>query len=602
MRRGGRARGIAVLVVATLGLPVPALAHRREAAKPDRRDKERRAALGEPCRGADIEPDRVITGSFGTDEEGSYVMLPFFVPRGTTAVRVKYCYDQPQAPTNARIRHTLDLGLYESRHGRRRGLWGMKEFRGWGGSSHPDVTVSAQGFSSREQYTSNPREDPPGKTTRAFRPGPIRPGRWAVELGVASVVPQSQGDDDGRVEWRVEIELSSKKRYAQNRYRPTDYDERPARSASGWYAGDMHVHAEHSAYGDATMREVFDYAFGPLSEGKAGLDFITLSDYVSGSGWGEIGRFQGEYPKNLIIRSAEVITYRGHFNNHASGKLIDYRAGPIYKRRRNGELKLLRGPTPPRERFREIREAGGFTQINHPTIFPSQVPGFDAFCRGCPWDYSDEETGYERVDGIEVTTGPPGLQAPPQPGPNPFTPLAIEFWENALDDGHKIAAVGVSDSHNAGRRPDPVTQAPIGTGTTVVYARELSEKGIRDGVMAGHTYVKVFGNFGPDLRFQATPTGSDQRPAIMGDTLRTSQADFVARVMGGGPSSDPDRPGTYTLVVYKGRNPLLTVPVTSDDFVFPFPSAGAGRYRLQLQRGTAIEAVSSPIYLEPRSG
>jgi len=58
----------------------------------------------------------------------------------------------------------------------------------------------------------------------------------------------------------------------------------------------MHVHGEHSALGDAPLREVFDYAFGSLREDKAGLDFITLSDYVSGSSWGEIGRFQSDSP------------------------------------------------------------------------------------------------------------------------------------------------------------------------------------------------------------------------------------------------------------------------------------------------------------------
>ena len=43
----------------------------------------------------------------------------------------------------------------------------------------------------------------------------------------------------------------------------------------------MHVHAEHSNYGAATMTETFEYAFKPLAQGGAGLDFITLSDYVS---------------------------------------------------------------------------------------------------------------------------------------------------------------------------------------------------------------------------------------------------------------------------------------------------------------------------------
>ena len=80
------------------------------------------------------------------------------------------------------MRHTLDLGLYGPREGGGK-LWGEREFRGWGGSSHPDVTLSAEGFSSEAQYTASPRVEVPGKTTRGFIPGPIKPGKWAAELG-----------------------------------------------------------------------------------------------------------------------------------------------------------------------------------------------------------------------------------------------------------------------------------------------------------------------------------------------------------------------------------------------------------------------------------
>ena len=194
----------------------------------------------------------------------------------------------------------------------------------------------------------------------------------------------------------------------------------------------------------------------------------------------------------------------------------------------------------------------------------------------------------------------PGLKEDPQPGPNPFTPLAIQFWEDAIDAGgrnaNRIAAVGSSDSHNAGRTPDPVTQSPIGQATTVVYADELSERGIQRGVEARHTYVKVFGNDGPDLRFEARPPGSSGPPAIMGDAVPGGGVEFTARVIGAGPGAA--RPGSYTLFVLKDGAPLLSVPVTSDDFSFDFPEAGPGRYRLQVQRESAIEAVSSPIWVE----
>ena len=394
----------------------------------------------------------------------------------------------------------------------------------------------------------------------------------------------------------MEIELSADPAFADEPYRPAPYDNAPASRRAGWYAGDFHVHGEHSALGDAPLREVFDYAFRPLGEDGAGLDFITLSDYVSGSSWDEIGRQQARHPGKLVVRSAEVITYRGHVNSHANTSVIDYRHGPLYERRGDGALVQRRAARPASDSLARIRAVGGFTQISHPTIFPSP-PFPPGLCRGCPWEYSDAETDYAKVDAIEIATGPAGVQAPAEPGPNPFTVTGIAFWEDALERGNKIAAVGSSDSHNAGRTPNPVAQAPIGTATTMVFADELSEAGIKRGVQAGHTYVKVTGNDAPDLRLEATAPGSQDPPAIMGDTVRSGSAQFTARVLGASPGPEP-----YELIVLKDGRPLSAAPVTGDDFSLPFSSTGPGRYRLQLQRGTVIEAVSSPIYLEPAGG
>ena len=560
------------------------------------------AAAPATCPGDAIAPTRVITGEFDASLKGAYVLIPFDVPAGTTAVRVKYCHDQPETPASQLDDHTLDLGLYEPRADASE-PWGPSEFRGWGGSSHPDVTVSPEGFSTDAQYEADPEGRVPGKTTRAFVPGPIEQGQWAAELGLANIVPRSGGDLDGKVAFRVEIELANNPAYADEPYRPASYDRSAANPRPGWYAGDLHVHGEHSALGDAPLTEVFDYAFGPLSAGKAGLDFVTLSDYVSGSSWGEVGRHQSRHPGKLIIRSAEIITYRGHMNSHANTTRMDYRHGPLYTRAANGSLTRVRASRPASETLERIQSADGFAQINHPTIFPAP-PFPPGLCRGCEWDYSPAQTGYENVDAIEIATGPAGLTTPGRPGPNPFTVTGIRFWEDALADGHKIAAVGSSDSHNAGRTPGGVTQAPIGTATTVVRADRLTAGSIRRGVKAGHTYVKVTGNDAPDLRFEARVPGSDRAPAIMGDTVRADRVRLTARVLGGAPGGGGlDEPDPYELIVMKDGAPARVAPVTSDDFTLRLDGTAPGRYRLQLQRGTVIEAVSSPIYVErPKGG
>jgi hypothetical protein len=256
----------------------------------------------------------------------------------------------------------------------------------------------------------------------------------------------------------------------------------------------------------------------------------------------------------------------------------------------------LRGARPASSIFDQIHRAGGYTQINHPTIYPNQVPTFAQFCRGCAWDYSPRQTDYSKVDAIEIATGTPGVRSPVELGPNPFTVTAIDFYQRALQTGNHIAAVGSSDSHDAGKAPDPITDAPVGTATTVVHADELSEAGLADAIRAGHTYVKVFGNSGPDLRFTASAGG---KRAIFGDTLRSGSADMTARVIGANPSLDLFKPGPYLLDVLRNGAITQILPVTSADQTFHFRAARPGRYQLQLTRATGIAAYSSPIYLQP---
>ena len=572
-------RGLAVLVPVVAGAvaAAPARAHDGVAVP--------LALVNGACEGGDpIAPTKVITGSFPHALQGSYVMVPFDVPPGTTSVRVKYCWDRPEGDTPGGTGHTIDLGLWQSRPAG--GSWNEAQFRGWGGSSHPDVTITPQGFSSEDEYLADPKGHVDGRTTRGFVPGPIPAGEWAAELGVAAVVPADEGDADGTVAWRLEIELSRDPAFAAEPYEPARYDRTPVRRGAGWYAGDMHVHAEHSALGDATMTEVFDYAFRPLGDGGAGLDFITLSDYVTRSGWGEIGRYQDAHPDNLVVRSSEIITYTGHTNNHASVHYVDHRTGPVHEWLGNGEVTPLRGARPASALFREVRQNRGWTQINHPTIFPSSNPTLRRFCRGCPWDFGDAQTNYALVDAIEIQTGPADFNG----APNPFTPTAIAFWEHALDLGHKIAAVGSSDSHKAGR-VESSTQSPIGNATTVVYAPALSEQGIREGVKNRHTYVKLLGNGGPDLRFEARTPGGTR--GIMGDTLVGASAELTARVFNLVPNDD-----LFLLYLVRDGELGAAVPVTGPDETFRFRASGPGRYRLQLMRGDVIVALTSPIWLE----
>jgi Ca2+-binding RTX toxin-like protein len=573
------------------------------------------AAVPATCPGpedAAFGPVTTTTGTFDASMENSYVQVPFTVPAGTTGVRVRYCFDQPDIPLPQGLNNnTLDLGIYDPLQPGNT-ILGPDELRGWSGGAVRDATVAVNGFSSEAVYEAAPKGYVSGRTTRAYEPGPIPQGEWVAELGLAAISTTTEGNLDNSVAWRVDVQTTSSPAFADDPYAPAAYDSSAVRGEPGWYAGDFHVHGEHEP-GNALMRETFDYAFAPVAEGGAGLDFVELVDHNNTVAYGEIGKLQGEYSDNLISRGTEVTTYRGHTNSLAASAAVDYRTAPIYRRAGDGTLTQVRAARPASEIFDQVHAAGGFTQINHPTIFPSQIPLLSAFCRGCPWDYTPAQTDYSKVDAIEVQTGPPGLDQPPRPGPNPFTPLAIRFWDEAIDDGgpnsNHIAATGSSDSHQAGDQgsgADSILASPVGEATTVVFADELSETAVQEGVEAGHTYVKPFGQTGPDVRLTAAENGIPMTPAMIGDTLQSAtgfSATFTATVQNLD-EARAARPGLYFVAVYRDALPVLTLPIapSGDEFSFDFPALGYARYRLQVQREGAIETVSSPIYVEPVSG
>jgi hypothetical protein len=259
---------------------------------------------------------------------------------------------------------------------------------------------------------------------------------------------------------------------------------------------------------------------------------------------------------------------------------MDYRMGPLYQLADDGTVTEVRAATDPRFTFDRIHSVGGFAQINHPTIFPPSVPGFESLCRGCFWEYSDAQTDYRKVDTYEVHTGP---------GFSPFTRTAIARFDELRAQGHRVTAVAVSDSHHAGD-PETATQSPIGQGTTMVYADELSEEGIERALRLGHAFVKIWAPDAPDLRLDAV-TGDGVR-ATMGDPLAATRAKFTARVLRGTQGDEQRR-----LLVLRNGQEIASRQVTNDDFTYRFEAGGAGDYRLQLERGEAIDGMTNPITL-----
>jgi predicted metal-dependent phosphoesterase TrpH len=297
--------------------------------------------------------------------------------------------------------------------------------------------------------------------TPGYLPGPIEPGSWAVLIGVPNI---RQGSEDA---YAIRITLHD--------------DDLPAptlvvRPGPGWYAGDLHAHSGHS---DGRIRMsstapiggpphvVFDAARA------AGLDFVTLSDHNTAAHWLDVDRLQPYYDSMLLLHGREVTTYRGHANTAGERSFSEFRL-----------------PTPhasPAERLRAIAATGAFVSINHPGR-PD-----DESCMGCGWNVTDDEM-LRAVHGVEVVNGMT------RSGPQWGWPI----WAAWLNRGVRLTAVGGSDEHT----PDETRDYRIGEPTTVVWARELSEPAIVDGLKSGRVYIRTRGPQGPTLEFDAEVDGT----------------------------------------------------------------------------------------------
>ena len=329
------------------------------------------------------------------------MLVPFDVPAGTTAVRVKYCFDQPEAPTPERPPHARPRPLRAA--ARRRPAARRARVPRLGRLQPPRRDASRPRASRPRRSTSpSPKGHVPGKTTRGFRPGPIPAGRWSAELGLAAIAGRALGDADGRVAWRVEVELLERPgvRRPSRTARPAIARSPSARRPAGTRAT---CTCTPSTPRSATRRCARPSA---TRSARRKLDFITLTDYVTDSAWGEIGRYKSGRPPGRALVGGHHLPRPHQQPGLRPLRRLPHRPGlrPRGRRRRDAAP----APRQPASRIlRDVRRAGGFTQINHPTIFPSSNPLFALLCRGCPWDYSAQETNYELVDAIEVNTGPP---------------------------------------------------------------------------------------------------------------------------------------------------------------------------------------------------
>ncbi|WP_426662036.1 CehA/McbA family metallohydrolase [Rhodanobacter aciditrophus] len=396
-------------------------------------------------------PDLVLRGSLDGSDNHSYRMLPFTVPAGTGRITVQFDYSGHDADHT-----TIDLGLLGPD-----GFHGQDGFRGWTGGSKRQFTVATS------------------DATPSFLPGPIRPGRWRLLLGIPNIRTDSHSS------YTAEIWFN----------RPDDPAWEPAvlnpplRDQPGWYRGDLHMHTAHSDGSCASQsgRRVPCPLFLTVQAAvKRGLDFIAITDHNTTSQLDAMRELQPYFDRLLLIPGRELTTFTGHAGLLGTTAPVDFR---IDGRHVKDWAALAK----------QVAPLHGLLSINHP-VRPS-----DETCMGCGWT-AQPPIDMSLVQAIEIVNG--------VDAGTPFS--GVPFWEKQIARGYRLAGIGGSDNHDASQDAVGLGSNPVGHPVTVVHAQALSMQAILDGVRAGHVFVDTEGSRDRLLEMSAQSGG---RHAAMGDAI-----------------------------------------------------------------------------------
>ncbi len=367
------------------------------------------------------------------------------------------------------------------------------------------------------------------QATPGYLPGPLYQGEWQVILGLYKIA--SQG---AKVRLKITFNQISPK--IDSSFSPWD-PRLVLQDKAGWYKGDLHMHSEHSD-GKQSISELVK-----MAEAK-GLDFLGFTEHNTSSHHLEIPKHVND--KVLLIMGEEVTTTKGHANvwGLPQGHWVDFRMDRLFDIN---------------DTIREVHQVGALFCINHPF----------AFCSGCPWEFENAQN----YDCMEVWNG----------FWDPTDYLAVDMWASFLRKGKKTVIVGCSDSHEP--------SFPIGDPTTHVYANNLSQKSILEGIRQGNVYITA-NPLGPTLDFQAHV--ASKKPVRMGDTLELRQktkVNFTIRYQGKGE-------GKVRVLGKEGEVFSKPASAMNSTEIFSLLVEQDSFFYLEVADGFFMYALSNPIYVE----
>lgn len=296
------------------------------------------------------------------------------------------------------------------------------------------------------------------KATHGYQAGKIPAGKWFVLVGLSKIVPEG-------VELKLKITFNQIDEKALNQYESEKKQLLPYIPYSKpdpvygnnlrWFSGDLHIHSFHGD-GDWSVKTIF---FGAVS---SGLDFFSVTEHNTYTHHNEINA-SNAYPDLLVIRGEEVTTFGRHINvwGLPTGEWVDFRVLPGLE----ASGKHIAD---------EAHKFGGLASINQPTLG----------CGGCSWTFGDD---WSMMDSVEVWNG--GWDADDE--------KALKMWDEYLQKGKMITAVGSSDWHHPGN------DQQIGYPSVFVGAESLTEQNLLTAIKAGRVFIAE--NPRKTIKFTANP-------------------------------------------------------------------------------------------------
>lgn len=353
--------------------------------------------------------------------------------------------------------------------------------------------------------------------TPPYRAGAPGPGTWSLLLGAYKVAPEG-------LIYEVEI-------WFDPGIEAAPFDESPGTLATGpvsktpalepgWARGDLHCHSTHSD-GDSSPGEL-------LAAAEAlGFDFLGITDHNAPP-------FAGHSATRglLLIPGTEVTTYGGHWNVWGGNRWYDFREPVTAAMAREMTI---------------ARQTAGLVSINHPRPL------------GPEWTYGTELD----FQAVEVWNGPWFF----------FNTISLEFWDELLQQGRRVVAIGGSDTHklkntDAGILPT----AQLGQPTVWVKpAGPLTVDSVLEALRQGHSFISASPS-GPQLIFEPAEAGS-------------------LRIHAGGARGD-------TLMLIAGEHVVESHTIERDDwsFVTSFPPAEPYVRAQIVDEDLNMRAIANPIW------